>query len=379
MKDYYLNFKNLMFFLGLLLLEMSYVVVNVVGIQSYLRVIKLFSFVLLLLSFLLTIRYDLYSKNKLFVIFVILAISLIVFVKYEEPLMLEIALVSVNCAKINFKTVVKYDLIIKLFLLFFIIFFHMLGLTNGDYEKIMRDDTIRSSLGFFHPNTLSMFSMIIIFEYLYLNKLKLTTKKIFLAVLSSIIFSKITDSRTALYCTVILIVISIFYRKKLDQSCSINKFLKFVISNSFFVFLVFSILISVMYLKNSLFAIKLNESFNNRISYQSLFFRNYGVTLLGNNIEYNITLDNGYLKLLLNFGIIPTIIYLFTYLLNFQKGLQKDFLYVVILEVVLLYSLFESSMLYVSYNIFFLYIFCSDDCQNKIVWRSKWKKKKLKF
>ena len=367
MDDYYLNFKNLLFFLGLLLLEMSYVAVNVVGIQNYLRVIKIFSFVLLLISFLLSTKYELYSKNKLLAIFFILFMSLIVFVKYEEPLMLEIALVAINCVKKDFKTIVEYDIIIKLFLLFFIIFFHTLGLTNGAYEKIMRDDTIRSSLGFFHPNTLSMFSMMIIFEYLYLNKSNLVTKKFFVALFLSIIFSKITDSRTALYCTVILIAVSIFNRKKINHSCYTNRFFKFIVSNSFLIFLFLSILISIMYLKNSLFAIRLNEAFNNRISYQSLFFRNYGVTLLGNNINYNITLDNGYLKLLLNFGIITVFIYLFVYLLNFKKGLQKDWLYVAILEVILIYSLFESSMLYVSYNIFFLYIFCSDDCQSKII------------
>lgn len=360
MKKNYINVKNLIFFLGLLLIELSYVSVNIILVQNYLSFIKLLGFGFLILSIMLSARDELYSGKKIFAISLILLISLVIFIKYQSLIILEIVLVATNCINKDFSKIIKYDMLIKIFLLITIITFYMIGLTNGNYEVIMRNNVIRRSLGFFHPNTLAMFFMVITFEYLYLNKSKMNIFKFLLVLVLSIIFTKITDSRTALYCTVGLIITIIFNIKKRKKIFN-NKLLNFIITNSFIIFLLSSFIISVMYLNGFTYANKLDILLNNRISYQAFFVKNYHITLFGNNVIYDITLDNGYLKLLLNFGLIPAIIYAFIYLCNFKKGIQKDSIYIAILILILIYSLCESSMLYVSYNVFFLYAFCNVD------------------
>lgn len=360
MKKKYINIKNVIFFLGLLLIEFSYVSVNIILIQNYLNFIKLIGYAFLVLNIILSAREELYSGKKIFATSLILLISLVIFLKYQSLIILEIVLVAINCINKDFSKIVKYDMIIKIFLLITIITFYIVGWTNGNYEVIMRDNTIRNSLGFFHPNTLAMFFMVITFEYLYLNKSKMSIFKFLVVLVLSVIATKITDSRTSLYCTIGLIIAIIFNVKQRKKIFN-KKFLNFIISNCFLIFLLLSFIISIMYLNGITYANKLDILFNNRISYQAFFVKNYPITLFGNNVIYDITLDNGYLKLLLNFGLIPAIIYAFIYLFNFKKGIQRDSVYMVILIFILIYSLCESSMLYVSYNVFFLYVFCNAD------------------
>ena len=81
---------------------------------------------------------------------------------------------------------------------------------------------------------------------------------------------------------------------------------------------------------------------------------------------YNYTLDNGYIKLLLNYGLLATIFYGYIY----NKTLKKTYLfnnYIVyfIILILLFFNVAESSMLYVYFNIFILYFFCKDSSKGE--------------
>ena len=82
--------------------------------------------------------------------------------------------------------------------------------------------------------------------------------------------------------------------------------------------------------------------------------KQFPITILGDNITFIRTLDNGFLKLLLNYGIISTIVFFAVFYMNF-KLLKKDKnnILTIILYSLMYYTISESNMLYIYFNIFF--------------------------
>lgn len=357
MKRIDINLNNFFFFVGILLIELSYTAVNIIYFQNHLTIIKFTGLFILLINFLLTVNKKSYSKNTLMMIFILLSISLIIYVTHSVSFLIELILIALNCIKKEFDETLKIDFKVKISILLIILTSYFLGKTNGIFEIIMRENITRYSLGFYHPNTLSMFMMLILFEYVYLNKKNLNVKKIILIIILSLLSVKVTDSRTAFYC--VLILITFIFIKNVDKSLNKNNAIIFFLRHSFSFLMLASLLVSLLYIYNMDFAINLNELVNNRISIQSDFLKNYDITLFGNVIDYNMTLDNGFLKLLLNFGLITMFSYGYISYKNFTIGLEKnDNVFVAIFSILLLYSLSESYMIYCAYNIFIIYLFC---------------------
>ena len=103
---------------------------------------------------------------------------------------------------------------------------------------------------------------------------------------------------------------------------------------------------------------EINELLSNRVYLQSVFYNEYGITLFGNNIDYERTLDNGFLKVLLNFGIITSLFFIVIYWLTFKKCYkEKNYVLIYIFMILLFFSFSESSMFYIYNNIFMIYLF----------------------
>ena len=144
---------------------------------------------------------------------------------------------------------------------------------------------------------------------------------------------------------------------------SIKKYLLFdgrivnLLKNNLYIILLFmSIILTICYIKNYEFAIQLNQFLSNRLSLQGFYFNIYNINLIGNNIDFIKTLDNGYVKVILNYGLITTAFLAVLYNLNLKRATkEKNKELIFILLILMIFTLSESSMLYIYNNIFVIY------------------------
>lgn len=352
-----LKIDMLLFFVGFFLLQVAETFVNVEFFQNKLTSINTLGLVLLAGCIILNIKNMKFQKKQLALIFFLFVMSIVLYIKYSNGIFLETLLLIIIVLKNEFKKIVKIDFYIKLLVLILILTFNYLGLTNGVFETMLRGNVLRSSLGFYHPNTFAMFLMILCFEFMYISSEQKKLKTLIIIFLIALIIEKIPVSRTCVYCVAVLVFFQLF-KDKFEKLLN-SKILLIVSKNLYLVFLIVTLLLTYLYSINNSFAVSINEFISNRLYYQSFFLENYSINLFGNDVNYVSTLDNGYLKILLNFGIITTIFFMILYSKNISRAFkEKDYTVLVIYIIVMFYCLSESYLFYISYNIFLIYFFC---------------------
>ena len=124
----------------------------------------------------------------------------------------------------------------------------------------------------------------------------------------------------------------------------------------FVILTLISFYITYKYMNGNNLAIILDNLFSERIYLQSLFLNLYKVTIFGNEIVYFDTLDNVYMRVLLNFGIIVWGLYLFIYHSIVKSALEKkDIVMLIIVFVFMIYGLMEWYIIRPGLNIFLIY------------------------
>lgn len=359
---------NVLLFLGFLFVEISETFTNVSFLQNKLTYIKMLGIIILtFLSLLVSFKME---RKKLFLVFVLIILSLLIFFRFGNGIFLEMVVMILAVQNKKFKRIVKIDLFVKLFIVASLFIFSKCGLTNGIFETINRENVIRYSLGFYHPNTLGMYLMMISIEFLYVMQNKKKFRNVLIMIIMSFIIYKVTYSRTCVYCLIGLSLIYIAPQYVEKKTMGLNKKIyKFLSKNIYIIFLISTCLISLLYCEDSATMQKLNELTNNRILYQSYFINHYGISFFGKNIDYIYTLDNGYLKIFLNYGLIISVLLIHVFRNNIEKTFKnKNVLLLGIYVIISFYCLSESYLFYSTYNIFWLYFFTRDEGEhNEIV------------
>lgn len=235
---------------------------------------------------------------------------------------------------------------------------------------LLRNGVIRSSLGFWHPNTpgIILLSLLSLSFILIDNKLKRISLITFFSVVGAGLFTY-TNSRSSLLLMIVVLVIGIA-----NSLFSKSKFYvfnwKFFIPIAFLCFTILSYLMSTWYSKGNILLQKLNILLSYRLSLGYKFIKEYGISVFGRHIQYTSTvqgqgnlfsyqywvLDNVYLKILLNYGIV-TIMVLVIYFtlvslcLNKKQLLSWNAYFIVF--IILGFS--EQSVFNYVYNFFMLY------------------------
>lgn len=354
---------NALFFLGLLLLECANFFVNVSFLSPYLKILKIISFIILIFSgFIINGKDKKLSLKNCLILLALLFISMISFNITKSTMFLEILLVSFNALGINFTKVVKMDLYIKLFIILFVTSMSRLGYATSDFIVTRSGEYIRDAYGFYHPNTFGMILMMTFFDFVYLRRNKIGYKEFILSFLLIIFIRNTCDTRTVIYC-IILFMICILFRNMFKFK---NKVLNFIKNNMCLIFLILSIITTLMYMENYPLAIQLNKILSNRLSLQAFFFNLYDINIIGNKIDFIKTLDNGYLKIILNYGLITTIFLIIIYNLNLRKATKfKEKILIIIYLIILVFSISESTMFYIYNNIFMIYFLCTKEENNE--------------
>ena len=191
---------------------------------------------------------------------------------------------------------------------------------------------VRMSLGFVHANTLG-FILFIIGLLIFVDSYEVRSRNSFIALLLlTAVDFYIANSRTT---TLLLLIMDIVISTKVFKNDMISHFLnKKWVRNLLLIFVIALIGLTVWLATSyneSGRLLQLNKLLNNRVQNGSYYMSLYGISLFGKNIpEFvlwndNFTqlyLDNGYLLMLIKYGVIATIIYVMMILQSARKAIR---------------------------------------------------------
>ena len=199
-------------------------------------------------------------------------------------------------------------------------------------DGVRETGEVRMSLGFVHANTLG-FILFIVGLLIYVDSYEVRSRNSFivLLLLTTVDFY-IANSRTT---TLLLLVMDIVIATKIFKNDMISHFLnKKWVRNLLLVLVIaligFTIWFAISY-NGSGRLLQLNKLLNNRVQNGSYYMSLYGISLFGKNIpgfvlwKDNFTqlyLDNGYLQMLIKYGVIATVIYMMMILRSARKAIR---------------------------------------------------------
>lgn len=347
-----INLSFVFFSIGFFMLQISSIWVNVVFLKSYLTILYRLSIVLIAVG----AGFKLSGLNlkfiHWFICFVLICISIVSYYLTSDSIILQFVLIFICCINVDFNKVVKTDLFIKKIVLVFLLVFYFLGMT--DEIEVMRNGTVRKSFGFFHPNTFSMFVTMMFFEYIYLNKDKITILKGLFGLGLAIFISIVSDSRTSLLC--ILIFLSLLIFKKYSNTIFKNYVVSFIVKNLYLIITIFTLVFTILYNDTNSFIVYIDKLFSRRIYIQNIFYNEYSINLIGNVVDYTRTLDNAYIRIILNYGIIGYALFYYLYNKIITLSIKnKDYIIFIMFITFCLGGLMENLMFRIVYNIFWIY------------------------
>lgn len=355
------NILEVLFYIGIFLIQFAIFAQNTYNISKYMNFLNLIAIAILLFDSILVLIKLKASRKSWFLVLLLISLAFCCYIKTGDSLLIVLCLTSISSLNLDFKKIIKVDIIFKIALFVFIYFAY----SNGNINKVyfVRDDIVRIAYGFNHPNTLGYFLLVSFFEAVYLISDKLNIKKVLVIfLLSGIVFyfTNKAGSRTSIQCLTIFLVLFIikylfnkffkFRKKKLKKSNAVLYLL-------FLIFTLFSFVCTIMYKNNNSLMIYINDLLSDRLYLQNMFVSLYDINLFGNKINYFSTLDNSYIRIVLNFGIFGWILYYYIFNLNFKFSIKdKNSSYLtIILFVLLIYGVMEFYIIRPALNIFLVY------------------------
>lgn len=260
----------------------------------------------------------------------------------------------------------------------------------GVAENIMipRSDfgAMRYSMGFPHPNIFAgrVLQLCLMHVYLREKRLKLFDCAVMLVV--AMVVHKISDSRTVTYLIFLLILLCLIYMIS-NRKGFLANFSKWTIKSLKYMLAIFSglsIYLTINYGNNIPGIFSIDDTFSSRIEQMHEYFTFYKINLFGQPLasHYTLssietsnlyTLDNGYLHLLLGFGIVIFVLFLLAYFLVTKQAIKdKNYIVLIIIAVYAVYGFSETMILRFSYN-FSLILFSA------LIWKQINSKRILKY
>lgn len=363
-----ISISNVIFYISYIMLISNVMLSKVTFLEPILNFMQLLA--LSLMGILIVLKNQRVKKNTfiqmvIFTIIIILSYISSYHSSVRDSSLVMMLFVLFSAKSMEFDSLIKMDFKIKCILFIMELIFYFFDLTSGN-SILYRENTIRYTLGFGHPNILAITLVSIILEYFYLKKEKI--KKIYLLPLAIfiIIIDLLTDSRSSLILLILVFILFLFNNSLLRLVY--NKKMKKIVVNSFFIFTFVSFLLVFLYSSHTKVGLILNKIFSNRLYYISKILNYYDVNLLGQNLiltgeeaislygNYTQTLDNCYIYLLFRFGIFSFLIMGYIFKKNFEMAYNEKKTYLIwILFFFMIYGLMEKYTISIFYNVFILY------------------------
>lgn len=308
------------------------------------------------------------SHFQWIVVFAICALAGILYRLYGLQYPLWIFLFVVTGKGVDLKTLAKITLIITGVLTFITVFSCYAGLIEN-YTMIETDTrSLRNAMGFTHPNRLGQRFAEVCIAYWFLYVREHRGKVIALCLVSLLYVNFVSNSRTSCFVFAVLILTAILLpvssRNPRISVCVCGITVAFIVGYSFF--------LMAFYDASNSFMADLNQLMSGRLKLMNICYKYAGPSLLGNDYsggpvlghtvatqsEIHFWVDNAYAHLLLLYGVIATVLFLFLIFLVYRNcyRLRTFPLALLGLTVLLAVGFVENCTLDIQYNYFILLI-----------------------
>jgi len=250
--------------------------------------------------------------------FLLLCILTYLFNKETDVLVLAILILSSK--NTNIYKLAKLDVVTRSVCLCLTLLCYALGfLTGYNMEEPQSYFGIRYSLGYSHPNNLFTQVFLIVVGIILVNRRRLRTKHYLLLILFNVVFGIITYSRTGMTVLTLLIVLVALRNRRITEGIVY----KFLAKNSFWICGVFTMIAIYLYNDGNALSYVMDTLASGRLSFASRIIEEYGIGLWGKDITYvsavevaksggeAIVLDSMYPYLLVTYGVIFTVFFLY--------------------------------------------------------------------
>lgn len=309
------------------------------------------------LALLFKILTDKYTKKEFIFIIVSMIIGLSTFIVTKRPTLLLTVLCLIGMKNVSVNDTFKKMYYVRFFTFFLVITLAFIGILDNTKIEMWRNggNSIRYSLGYGHPNTLHMTFFILVALYIYNRYDKLKNIEYIVLIALNFFIYHFSVSRTGMIITLLLIVLTIVSKLKFKAIQNIIIKIPVII---FIALLLISFITGLLYEKVDIMD-EVNKLFNGRVAYSNYYLETYGFSLFGHNIQNdrNALLDNGYLYMYIQFGIVGFLYLTMLYFKIFKKiKKDKDLRKAILTICFLIYIFTESFSPNIFMNIILLFV-----------------------
>ena len=241
---------------------------------------------------------------------------------------------------------------------------------------------IANGLGYYYSTIPATYSFLLIVMFSYMKDFKLKIRHVFAMLILAISMYFVTYSATALILSLLMIAFELIYMLVLKKkSNNINKktkrgsriIAKYALVSLPLLIFAISIGFAFIYKNDNKIHRIINDKLSNRVVLSTEALEEYGIPLFGKKIEwygnggvgyvvkevknYNF-IDNAYLRIMFDYGIIFLTILIIVYMANIEKYYEKGkYCEIFVIMLFLLWGITEPNLLEVDKNIFLVALF----------------------
>ncbi len=337
---------------------------------SFIKGARYISLVLEICAILIFIAVTIRKREKFRVLvwyFLILSLFAISAIRLRDATFIIIIVTTFAYRGNDFDNLVRKDMYFHLLGLLAVVALYFAGLVES--RDLVNDGEIRHSLGFSHPNNLGAVLFCIAGDYFYFHykKNKLTSYFFYIFLVAFCWF--IPRSRTCALLISFMTIVGLFVGLFKRKHKKIEKLILYISTSLFFVFPFISYYFPMQYGSGKTWISQIDTLLSHRIYLSHIALEKYQMHLFGNIIQtqkyinaINVAtedrnlIDNAYVYIGLNFGIIALLfllgIMLFIYIYALRKEKQQ-ICYCILF--VLIYAITEQRAFNIGVNIFVIY------------------------
>lgn len=306
-----------------------------------------------------------YTQNDLIIIALLLVLGYLTFRCSESMILYPLMWFLAASKGKDMRKSVKTLLFAQCLVTILVMSLSALGIIENRMMIRSNSGVRRYACGFLHPNTvgISLLQICMMLFFLKKNRGNWVLYPIY-AVCFYFAYFK-ADSRTSCYLILFLALMTLLFSFA-ESRGFLGKMAAWGVKQirlSLPVTLIFSFVCATGYFGSG-FSV---DTLQSRVEQNILYMRNYGMTLLGQPLTLGYldaentssplyTLDNGYIYLLLGFGIVNFVLFIFMYVLQIRYAIKsKEYKMLIVLAIYAFWGFFETAMIRVMFNFTLLF------------------------
>lgn len=310
-----------------------------------------------------------YTNKELIIVVSLLSLFLVVWLVCKVSNLFMTLLLIVCSKNINFEKFCKFAMKLIAVIIIMLGFLSVTGIIKMSVRTRDFDEEItRYAMGFTHPNQLGILSFQWICCFLFINRKNKKIRKFILCILIMTVVYMITNSGTSFILSGILILLSIIifviekYKLISERKMGVIIKISAVLGSIVLLSIVYYIWKNPYILSNSLRSLRV------RFTLAQRYINAYGINLFGNEIALGSSmklpgeifarysyLDNGYIRLLVEGGILASIAVLSAFIIYLNKLMKsRSWQLLAIVACLSVYYFTESKMSIIYFNVFLI-------------------------